>query len=95
MECKLKRLLIDDEEIHHKNTIEFDDRTENYEIRKKGEHVSEHNTKLPKFFRCQCGNYFQLSGTKLSRMKSERKRFPTMTGPFCSRRCAGIYGSNE
>lgn len=95
MECHLSRELKNDEEVHHKNNLEFDDRIENFEIINSTLHRKNHRTKEAEFFDCQCRTKFKLEGTKLSRMKSERKRFPTMLGPFCSRRCAGLYGSNE
>ncbi len=93
MECKFQKILELNEEVHHKNELEFDDRIKNFEIRNKSEHVSEHRTNFPEFFNCShCGKLFWLKGTPLSRMKSERKRFPDMQGPYCSRSCAGYAG---
>lgn len=39
-----------------------------------------------------CKIKFVLSGNKISKAKSNRKK--GNAGPFCSRRCAGIYGSD-
>lgn len=91
MECKLKRLLKSNEEIHHKNGLEFDDRLDNYEIVNTSKHRQAHKTNLPEFFKCSYGNIIELVGIKLPRFKSERKRFPNMKGPYCSKSCAGKY----
>lgn len=90
MECKLKRLLLPTEEVHHKNEIEFDDRLDNYEVINSTEHRQNHNTKFPERFVCPvCDTTFFLEGTRLSTYKSNKKRRPGMKGPYCSRSCSG------
>lgn len=90
MECELQRQLNNDEEVHHKNGIEFDDRLDNYEIRSGTKHRKEHQTNPAEYFNCPtCGEFIVLEGLKLSRYKTELKRKPGRKGPYCNRRCAG------
>lgn len=89
MECYLKRLLNKDEEVHHKNNLEFDDKLSNYEILNGAEH--KHLHKNPdQFFLCPvCNTLFKLTGYQISRRATELKRKPNMKGPYCSRSCSG------
>lgn len=89
MECKLGRLLLSNEHVHHKNELEFDDRIENFEIVDSTEHKKLHTTD-GEVFKCPvCGIVFQLTGYQIFRRKTELKRKPNMKGPYCSRSCSG------
>lgn len=90
MECNLQRILDSNEEVHHKNGLEFDDNLNNLEVKNEKLHLQEHMTKLAQFFICPtCNITFSLEGIKLSRYHSENKRKPNRKGPYCSRRCSG------
>jgi len=91
MECKLQRLLENNEEVHHKDNLEFNDIIENFEIKTNKEHKKEHMIAAEYFICPICKTGFKLEGIKLSRYKTERKRFSNMAGPFCSKSCAGTY----
>lgn len=87
MECKLGRLLTDEETVHHKNTVEFDDRIDNLEIRDKHKHLSEHKIKPPEIFTCKgCGTIFSAKGVQLSKIKTRMKE-PNYNGPYCTWEC--------
>lgn len=89
LECKLGRLLKDDEDSHHKNGLEFDDRLENLEVVERYAHRSEHKTKLPEYFICPiCKTNFALEGQRLAKYKTRRKNI-NYPGPYCSKSCAG------
>jgi hypothetical protein len=93
LECKLRRILNENEEVHHKNEIEFHDILENLEVVNSTEHRKNHNTNEVEFFTCpQCNNLFSMEGLRLSRMKSERRRRPDLRGPYCSKSCSGKAG---
>lgn len=88
MECKLNRLLENNEEVHHKNEIEFDDRLDNYEVINGTTHRNMHISE-PEVFLCPvCKVIFSLKGVRLSNYKSNKLRKPTMKGPYCSRSCS-------
>jgi hypothetical protein len=89
MECKLHRLLEDNEEVHHKNEIEFDDKIDNFEIINGTKHRNMHAIEAEVFICPVCNKVFSLKGIKLSRCKSERLRKSNRKGPYCSRSCAG------
>jgi len=90
MECKPNRLLMDNEEVHHRNSLEFNDRIDNYEIVSVHNHRSNHLIKLPEYFICPvCNEQFILEGKRLSWYKTERKRNPFRKGPYCSKSCSG------
>lgn len=90
MECKLKRLLINNEEVHHKDRIEFHDNLDNLEVKTEKEHGLEHTSNESKMFFCPvCDITFWLEGIHLARYKTNRKRKPQMKGPYCSRSCNG------
>src|SRR5438876_6341932 len=49
LECKLNRLLLDNEETHHKNENEWDDNLENLEVINLTKHREIHSKKAEKF----------------------------------------------
>jgi hypothetical protein len=89
IECILGKELNKNEEVHHINGIEFDDRLENYQIVNGTQHRKEHQVLLEYFICPTCDNPFELSGLKLSNHVRNKKRRPNMKGPYCSRNCAG------
>jgi len=89
LECKLERLLEDNEDAHHINTQEYDDRVDNLEPKNKHIHRADHKILLPEKFICRiCKVEFELSGIKLTKFKMRAKR-KTYMGPYCSKSCAG------
>lgn len=90
MECFLQRQLLDNEEVHHKNNLEFDDRIDNYEIINQAKHKAIHSKITPEIFVCPvCNNHFQLTVKQMYKLKSNQKRNPIGKGPYCSKSCCG------
>ena len=84
----------DTETIDHLDTDFNNNNIDNLRILDRKTHAAEDATYLvPTEFECPlCGAHFSLSGLRLHWAKDNRKQ--GKAGPFCSRRCAGVYGSN-
>lgn len=97
LECKSQRLLQTNEDAHHINNFEFDDRLENLEIINKHKHRSEHKTKLPEYFTCLgCGIIFSAEGRKLTKIKI--KLALNLNNLYCNLECYRknkISGGNQ
>jgi hypothetical protein len=95
VEVAMGKLLEKDECIHHINGDEQDNRLENFEIINRNQHPQKH-AKIPlaiDFICPVCEVEFTLDGKELQYLIRSRRAKPNQSGPFCSRRCAGI-GSN-
>lgn len=95
MELKLGRFLSDAETIDHIDGDFNNNAYENLQILERSEHakIDAHRAK-EQWFKCGvCGTEFSLSGRKLQNAYNNRK-FKNATGPYCSRRCAGIASHN-
>lgn len=88
MECVLKRILSKNEEVHHKNGNQSDDRIDNYEVLDSIQHRTLQYKR--KEVSCGfCGRNFEISGKVLSDYKANLRKEKPKKGPYCSRRCAG------
>lgn len=84
-------LIKDHEQIHHKDENFTNNVIENFEVRTKYDHMSLH-VNPSETYNCQwCEKNLELSGIKLSRYKTDKKR--NKNGPFCSKQCSGQYGA--
>lgn len=92
IEKQLNRFLDKDETVDHIDGNFHNDALSNLKVVPRKYHIQQDVRRLKeKEFYCpECNKKFVLSGNKLSRAISERKR--GKFGPFCSRKCAGIYG---
>lgn len=88
MEKHLGRSLDRNEVVHHKNSVPWDNRIENFEVRTRANHASGHKKPTPTVtISCpQCGkeNVFPLRVLRRS-MKIGR------TGLFCNKHCSGSW----
>jgi hypothetical protein len=91
MEISLDRLLASHETIHHKDGDFTNDCLDNLEVIDRATHAAHHAMKYDiKLFVCPvCDKQFILDGLQQARLKAERKRGRSKTGPFCSRNCSG------
>lgn len=96
MAQKLGRPLGPYEDVHHIDGNTKNNSLDNLTIVSHGEHQRQHTTKYPKTVieKCvYCGNKFTMTRIQQQRRKSNAKR--GKKGPFCSRRCSGLYGTHE
>jgi hypothetical protein len=89
MECKLNRMLNDDETVDHKDDDFTNDVLSNLQILPRIQHAKLDVFRIkPQTFTCQvCQKQFILSGKKLNDAFFNRKK--GCSGPFCSKSCAG------
>ncbi len=94
MEKHLNRYLEKNETIDHKDENPLNNKLSNLNILIKGDHCRKHAKRLlPRSFSCpQCKKPFVLSGRRLHDAIQNRKR--GKVGPFCNKRCGGIYGTD-
>lgn len=96
IEIKKGRRFLSDITIHHDNENVQDDSDKNLKPIIRKEHCKHHAIKqTPRWFICAyCKEWFKLEGKKLSELKANRKRNgrENMSGPYCSRSCAGHAG---
>lgn len=92
VEITLGRRLTDDETVDHINGDFTDDNLINLRVLPRREHVSLDVIRYkPTSKPCvRCGKLCQLSSKQISRLVSNMKR--GKIGPFCGRRCSGLYG---
>jgi hypothetical protein len=93
IECKLKRILADNEDVHHKDEREYNNHISNFEIIDSSTHRSQHSKSDGETFSCpKCHKIFTLDGKKLSDFWRNKNMRPKMSGPYCSKSCAGYAG---
>lgn len=93
MEQKLGRYLSQDETVDHIDGNVQNNELHNLRVLKHSEHAANDSWRNKAvIFTCPtCGRQFTRIGLLLSRALSDRKR--NKAGPFCSKHCAGLYGS--
>lgn len=102
MENQLGRTLKPTEDIHHKDGDPRNNSLDNLEVINKSDHVRHHSTKhyfSDKEMICPvCGEEFMWTAEqqRTKHRNNNRKDKKTKNaGPFCSRRCVGLYGRSE
>lgn len=94
MEIKLGRYLIDDEEVHHKDFNPQNNDINNLEVISRLLHSEIHAALIrykPITIVCiWCGESKELTYMQTRYHFSNRRR--KRNGPFCSKRCVGLYG---
>lgn len=97
MEIELGRPLETDEDVHHIDGNPLNNDISNLEVIKHGEHQRMHSTKYyDKMAICSyCGKEFMWSSLSQRNHNSNKKRYGSMMGPFCCRRCAALGSFNE
>ena len=91
VEVSIGRYLNVDEQIHHKDGNFLNNNLDNLEIVKLKEHQHFHN---PGFIKEQeaicvwCGKRFLMTKSHAKSRRDKRNKY----GPFCSKRCSGLYG---
>lgn len=99
MEVKIGRKLKDDEIVHHINGDFTDNSDDNLVVMKRSSHSRHHLKRyiwgVPQEFKCPiCGEFFTIEDEdKLKRLHKNKNSYGT-AGPFCSRKCVGIYGAD-
>ena len=91
MENKLGRLLLEGEDVHHKDEDKQNDSPENLEIKSKSDHARHHKVKrAPEDvkLKCRCGKSFRLKPC-LFRLRAGRNKSGEV---FCSRSCGSAGG---
>lgn len=93
IEVKIGRFLEPDETVDHIDGNPRNNDYSNLRILRRSEHAKVEAKRLKRMkFKCpMCGKIFWLSGSRLHHAISNRKR--GQAGPFCSKSCAGKYGS--
>lgn len=99
MEAILGRPLLPTEDVHHKDENPRNNDPDNLEVIDHREHDRLHglNPKNRKFFDKKmicpiCNNSFMWTARQQSSFYSHGK---TLNGPFCSKRCSGIFGKKK
>lgn len=90
MEIKLEHRIEEPDTVDHKNGKYRDDRYENLQILVRSDHARKDALKLPKIT-CVCPvckSSFQPTVNQIKNANNRKK-----AGPFCNRRCSGIYGA--
>lgn len=94
MELKLGRSLLGNETVDHIDTDFTNDEENNLQVLSRSEHVRIDLKRLTsRTFACpMCNKEFEVSGPKRLR-NLYYYRMIKKAGPFCSRRCSGLYGA--
>lgn len=92
-EIRLNRYILNDRTIDHKDGNFENNNKNNLCVLPRSEHTSIDVKRLKeqKFICPECKIEFTALGKKLHSIIMERKR--NKAGPFCSKRCSGIYGA--
>lgn len=92
MEQHLERFLSTDETVDHKDYDVTNNTIENLQILSRAEHarldVTRNKNNTHRVICCWCKKAFTISRSSLLANKSKNK-----AGPFCSKHCSGLYGS--
>jgi len=95
MENYLGKILLPEQDVHHKDGNVENNDISNLKVILKSEHVRNHSIKYTESINVlcfYCGVIFILLPIRQMRRKQEEKR--GKSGPFCSRICSGKYGSD-
>lgn len=93
---KLGRPLEPYEDVHHIDGNVQNNNVDNLTIILHGEHQRQHSTKYSDdvVATCvYCGKQFTMTRVQQQRRTSDARR--GKKGPFCSRKCSGLYGTDE
>ena len=93
---KLGRPLEPYEDVHHIDGNVQNNNVDNLTIILHGEHQRQHSTKYSGTVVATCvycGKKFTMTRVQQQRRVSDSKR--GKKGPFCSRKCSGLYGTDE
>lgn len=94
VEMSIGRHLAKNEIVHHIDGNVSNNNLDNLEILDRAVHGALHNRSSDEIFRCpSCNKIFVLSGPKVTKLKIEQRRNRALSGPFCSRHCAGKYNA--
>lgn len=93
METCLGRKLEPWEDVHHKDNDFTNNDINNLEVKEFRQHIREH-TSIGRMFATydcpMCGKEFEREENKVKHNRKQGK-----AGPFCSRRCSGIYSVKQ
>lgn len=92
MENSLGRLLLDGEDVHHKDGDKNNNNIENLEVMTKSAHAAHHrllNSPPPIKIECKCGNIFHVKPHEY-RLRMSRNKSKEI---FCSRSCGSKFTS--
>lgn len=96
MEKLLNKYLLESEEVHHIDENLDNNDISNFEVKDKTEHIRDHRLKYidDKEVSCfWCNKKFVLTPKQQSyRTRNQNK---DRAGPFCSKRCCGLFGRNQ
>jgi hypothetical protein len=90
MEVELNKKLNPDETVDHHDRDFTNDNSINLKVKTRSLHASEDALRIKvEDIRCpQCGKYFTPSVSQRNKVNS------IIAGPFCSKQCSGLYGTN-
>lgn len=94
VEVNLNRYLDENETVDHIDGNFENNALLNLRVIDRAQHIREDvKRNASQIFRCPiCKIDFALSGSEISNAKENRRK--NKAGPFCSRRCVGVYGSD-
>ena len=94
VESNIGRVLLPNETIDHKDRNKTNDTKNNLIIKDRSLHISEDvlRVSVSETSCVQCGETF--IPTKDQRNSQKRNKDYEPAGPFCSKRCSGLYGKN-
>lgn len=96
MEQILGRPLDPNEQVHHRDENSLNNLPENLEIMLFKEHQKFHSKYKDKYMICPvCQKEFLWTVKQQKYFRCNSKRRKKNNGPFCSKKCAGIFGKKE